>query len=157
MKPIYRRVRRRKAPSKSEGALSKKESQETFFSSPVQDSFFHPAVMHAAGESVQRKCEKCEEEEKQVQRAPEQKEEEKVMRVEEKKEEEKVMKKEDKKEEEKIQREPEKKDEEKVMRVEEKKEEEKPVQKRKNDPHQVIQKHFLFKGLPFIFTTNFHR
>ena len=46
---------------------------------------------------------------------------------------------------------------EKAIESKEKKEEEKPVQKRKNDPHQVIRKHFLFKGLPFIFTTNFHR
>src|SRR5260370_9372297 len=118
MKPtIYRRVRHRKAPSRTEGTFFKKESQETFFSSPEHDSFFQSAVTDGLRERVQRQCEKCEEEDKKVQRQPEKKEEEKVMRIEEKKEE-KVMKKEEKKEEEKIQREPEKKEDKKLQKKE---------------------------------------
>ena len=150
MKPAFtRRYRRRSTPARSEGAFFKKESQQeqNFFGESSHDPFFQPAI--APAQSIQRKCEHCEEdkkvqraedkkeeekkvmkkedkkEEEKVHRLPEKKEEEKVMKKEEKKEEEKVMKKEDKKEEEKVMKKEEKKEEEKLMKMEEKKEEDK--------------------------------
>lgn len=147
MKPtIYRRIRRRTAPARSEGTFFKKESQETFFGGAEHESFFQSAAATMAPhQAVQRKCEKCDEED-QVQRQPDKKEEEKLQRAAEpeKKEEEKVMKKEEKKEEEKLQRapEPEKKEEEKVMKKEAKKEEEKlqraPEPEKKEEEKKVM-------------------
>ncbi|HMK25326.1 MAG TPA: DUF4157 domain-containing protein [Chitinophagaceae bacterium] len=144
MKPsLTRRYRRRSTPTKTEGAFFKKESQETFFGAAEHETFFQPAVTTAPAQSIQRKCDKCEEEnnvqraedkkeeDKKVMKKEDKKEEEKVQRQPEKKEEEKVMKKEDKKEEEKIQRQPEKKEEEKVMKMVESKEKDKEkVQKK---------------------------
>lgn len=104
MKPsIYRRIRRR---ATHDTAVNKKENkqEQSFFTNPAGESFFHPAPV------VQRKCEKCEEEDKKVQRVTDKKEEEKLQKKEdlsskteakeEEKKDEKLMKKEDKKEEE---------------------------------------------------------
>lgn len=114
---LTRRYYRRTAPSRSDGSFFKKESQheQSFFGETSHDAFFQPAV--APTNSIQRKCEECDKEDK-------------VQRVEDKKEEEKkVMRAEDKKEEEKIQRAEDKKEEEKIMKMEDKKEEEK-IQKK---------------------------
>lgn len=97
MKPTYiRRIRRKPASSKDSPAFRKEGQKEnTFFGEATQDAFFQPAAV------VQRKCDKCEEEEKTVKRLPEKKEEEekKVQRMTDKKEEEdkKVQRKEEKK------------------------------------------------------------
>lgn len=95
MKPsIYRRIRRR---ATHDTAVNKKENkqEQSFFANPAGESFFHPAPV------VQRKCDKCEEEDKKVQRVTDKKEEEKLQKKEEEKKEEKLMKKEDPKEEDK--------------------------------------------------------
>lgn len=94
MKPsIMRRIRRRAA---HDTTVKKENKQEQhFFSVPASEHFFQPAVQ------VQRKCEKCEEEEKNVQRFAEKKEDEKLQKKEEDKKDEKLMKKDDKKEEDK--------------------------------------------------------
>jgi hypothetical protein len=127
MKPTQtRRFRRRSTPSRSEGAFFKKESQheQGFFGESSHDSFFQPAVSPV--QSIQRKCDECEKEEKKVHRMGDKKEEEKKLhRMPEKKEEDKkLMRQEDKKEEE-IQKKEEKKEDEKLMKKEEKKEEDK--------------------------------
>ena len=73
MKPTYiRRIRRKPAASK-DSAVFRKEGQKenTFFGEAAQDTFFQPTPV------IQRKCDKCEEEDKQVKRMPEKKEEEK--------------------------------------------------------------------------------
>lgn len=101
MKPAFtHRIRRRASASKESNPFKKEAAQEhTFFSPAAHEPFFR------AQTTVQRKCEKCEEEdknihrmeekkEKELQRQPEKKEEEKLQRAEEKKEEEKVQKKE---------------------------------------------------------------
>jgi hypothetical protein len=121
MKSSYtRRYRRHSKPAKTDQSFFKKESQETFFGTASTDVFFQPAVASSSMQSVHRKCEDCEKEEK------------KVHRREDKKEEEKVMKLEDKKDEEKVQRQSEK-EEENVQRVEDKKEdEEEKVQKKES-------------------------
>jgi len=101
MKPTYTRRARRRSAATTEAAAFRKEAQKenTFFGGPSHETFFQPAM------AIQRKCEKCEEEEKQVKRTPEKKEEEekKVQRMAEKKEEEekKVQRMEEKKEDEK--------------------------------------------------------
>jgi Domain of unknown function (DUF4157) len=99
MKPsIYRRMRR-SASHEATNANKESKQEQSFFGESSLETFFQPSPV------IQRKCEKCEEEDKKVQRQPEKKEEEKkVMRVEDKKEEEKLQKKEGKKEEEKIQK-----------------------------------------------------
>ena len=105
MKPaLIRRFRRRSAPSRSEGTFFKKESQQeqSFFGETSNDVFFQPPAMSM--QSIQRKCEECEKEDKKVMRAEDKKEEEKMQRQPEKKEEEKIMKMEDKQEEEKVQK-----------------------------------------------------
>ena len=113
MKPTaYHRIRRRS--SSLEARVAKKESrQDPFFAGQTShDSFFQPAS------TIQRRCEKCEEQDQKVQREPDKKEEEKkVMRAEDKEEDAKVMRVEDEKEEGQIQRAPEKKEEEKVMKA----------------------------------------
>lgn len=82
MKPVFiRRHRRRNTATKSEGAFFKKEGQETFFGGGERETFFQPAnTTVPAQQSVQRKCEECSKEDKEVQRQPEKKEEEKVMK-----------------------------------------------------------------------------
>ncbi len=96
MKPsIYRRIRRRTASQEAATAKKDNKQEQSFFGEAAQDTFFQPSPV------VQRKCEKCEEDDKKVQRQPEKKEEDKKIM---KKEEEKVMKKEEKKEDETIQR-----------------------------------------------------
>lgn len=123
MKPVNsRRYRRRSRPAKTEGAFFKKENQESFFGGAEHETFFQPAVAATPAQGIARKCEKCEEDDKKVQR------------VEDKKEEEKVMKKEDRKEEDKLQRQPEEKKEEKLQRQPEKKEEEKVQKKEAGGP-----------------------
>lgn len=88
MKPsIYRRIRRKPAHDASVAKKDNKQEQG-FFSGPASEHFFQPAVQ------VQRKCEKCEEEEKNVQRLADKKEDEKLQKKEEEK-------KDDKKEEDK--------------------------------------------------------
>src|SRR5687767_9504062 len=129
MKSTLRRIRRSRATSKETATVRKDKTPEhSFFSAPVQNSFFAPS-------GIQRKCADCEAEE--AQRAPEKKEE-KVMKAGEKNEEEKVMKAGEKKEEEKVQKASEKKEEEKVMKAPEK--EEKKVQKatEKKDEEKVM-------------------
>src|SRR5687767_4694933 len=127
MRPtLFRRVRRTAKPSRADGTFFKKETrQENFFGEASHDPFFQMGnSVDSSSPAIQRKCGKCEEDEKKTQRKEDKMEEEKkVMRAEEKKEEEK-----------KIQRQPEKKEEEKVQRAEEKKEEEKDktVQKKEN-------------------------
>jgi Domain of unknown function (DUF4157) len=101
MKPsIYRRIRRRSASHEATNANKESKQEQSFFGEASHETFFQPTA------AIQRKCEKCEEEEK-VQRQPEKKEEEKkLMRVEDKKEEDKKLQKkeEEKKEEEKLQK-----------------------------------------------------
>jgi hypothetical protein len=133
MKPVFiRRFRRRAAIPKSEGAFFKKEGPEAFFGNAEQQSFFSPSPV-LTSQGVQRKCEECEKEDKEVQRQPEKKEEEKVMRaIDKKEEEEKVQRQPEKKEEEKLQRAEDKKEEEKVQRAAEEKKEEEKVQKKES-------------------------
>ncbi|MEP7108635.1 MAG: DUF4157 domain-containing protein [Ferruginibacter sp.] len=136
MKSSYaRRYRRITKPVKSEGNFFKKESHETFFGEPSHERFFQPSITSFPSQSIQRKCEECANEEKQVQRVEDKKEEEKkVMRATDKKEEEKVQREPEKKEEEKVQRALEKKEEEKVMKMGDKKEEEKVQKKEATAP-----------------------
>jgi len=137
MKSAYSRRYRRSAAPTREAAIAKKDNQQEqpFFSPASSQSFFKPNA------AIQRKCEKCEDgdknvnrmtdkEEKPIQKMEEKKEEKPVMKMEEKKEEEKpIQKMEEKREEEKPIQKMEKKEEEKlVMKMEEKKEE-KPIQK----------------------------
>jgi hypothetical protein len=71
MKPTYiRRIRRKPAASKDNPVFRKEGQKEnSFFGETAQASFFQPA------QAVQRKCEKCEDEDKQVKRHPDKKEE----------------------------------------------------------------------------------
>lgn len=71
MRPTYIRRIRRKPTSSKDNPVFRKEGQKenTFFGETAQGSFFQPAA------AIQRKCEKCEEEEKQVKRQPDKKEE----------------------------------------------------------------------------------
>jgi hypothetical protein len=89
-----RRFRRHRIPSR-EGAFFKKQNGEkNFFGDTLSnDHFFHPAVAHSQL-SIQRKCEKCEEQDSKAGGVGNKKEEKTVMRTEEKKEEEKLNKKE---------------------------------------------------------------
>lgn len=107
MKPSFtRRYRRRSKPARSEGGFFKKEghSEQPFFGDTTHDAFFQPPVTASASQSIQRKCDKCEQEEKKVHRVEDKKEEDKTLhRATDKKEEDdkKVMRAEDKKEEDK--------------------------------------------------------
>lgn len=141
MKPaLTRRYRRRSTSARTEGAFFKKESQpeQSFFGGVSHDSFFQPAVTQ--NQSIQRKCEKCEDEDKKVHRMGDKKEEEKVMKMEDKKEEEKVQRQPEKKEEEKFQRAADKKEEEKVMKKDDKKEEEKVMKMEDKKEEEKVQK-----------------
>jgi hypothetical protein len=151
MKPSFRRHRRRSKPSKNEGAFFKKESkgEQGFFGEATHDTFFQPAVTATSSPAVQRKCDACEHEEKNVQRATDKKEEDKkLQRATDKKEEDdkKLMRAEEKKDEDKkLQRAPEKKEEDdkKLMRAEEKKEEDKKLQRapeKKEEDDKKVQK-----------------
>jgi len=103
-----RRFRRHRSSS-GEGAFFKKQSNEQSFfgDGSSHELFFQPAGINTPS-TIKRTCEKCEEENKKVQRLPEKKEEEKkLMRVEDKKEEDK-----------KLQRQPEKKEKEKLQKKE---------------------------------------
>ncbi|HEY6977190.1 MAG TPA: DUF4157 domain-containing protein [Chitinophagaceae bacterium] len=72
MKPAFTRRFRRRSSFAGDGSFFKRGgSLQTFFDSSAHESFFQPAP-----KSVQRKCEKCEEEEKKVQRVEEKKDEE---------------------------------------------------------------------------------
>lgn len=90
MKPsLYRRIRRRTASHEAANATKESKQETSFFGEASHESFFQPSPV------VQRKCEKCEEEDKKVQRQPEKKEEDKkLQRATDKKEEEKLQKKE---------------------------------------------------------------
>jgi hypothetical protein len=85
-----RRSRSRRAASSENGFFRKENRQEqTFFTRSLQPSFFQPAS------AIQRKCEKCEEDDKKQRLMPEKKDEDKkVQRQPLKKEEEKIQKKE---------------------------------------------------------------
>lgn len=112
MKSAYsRRYRRSTAPTR-EAAIAKKDNQQEqpFFSPASPQSFFKPNAV------IQRKCEKCETGDRNVNRMTD-KEEKPIQRMEEKKDEKPVMKMEENKEEKPI------------MKMDEKKEEEKPIQK----------------------------
>lgn len=115
MKPTYSRRYRRNVSPAREAVLAKKDNQQEqpFFSPASSQSFFKPNA------AIQRKCEKCEAEDKNVKRMTEKEEEKPIQKMEEKKEEEKpIQKMEEKKEEEKP-----------IQKMEEKKEEERPIQK----------------------------
>ena len=88
MMKFTRRFKHR-LPSK-ENSFFKKETKQghTFFGESSHETFFHPAT------SIQRKCEKCKEDDKKVHRMTDQKEEEKkLQRQPDKKEEEKKLQK----------------------------------------------------------------
>jgi hypothetical protein len=75
MKPsIYRRIRRRSTHDVTQ-AVKERGPEQSFFGITPQNAFFQPAPI------VQRKCEKCKEEEK-LQRLPEKKEDEKLQKKE---------------------------------------------------------------------------
>lgn len=115
MQTYTRRFRRRSSSSK-DNSLAKKEGlqEQNFFASPSKETFFPTAA------SVQRKCEKCREEDKNVQRLPDEKEDEKIQRTEQ-----------EEKEKEQVQRSPLKKEEEKLQKVsEEKREDDNTIQKK---------------------------
>ncbi len=120
-----RRYYRRRSTATREAATFKKDNQQehSFFGESSREPFFKPANAFMPAQSVHRKCEKCEEEDKKVHRMTDKKEEDKkLQRQPEKKEEEKLNRMEDKKEEDK-----------KLHRATEKKEEEK-LQKKKAAP-----------------------
>lgn len=78
MKPTFaRRYRCRTTPS-TENSFFKKEGRQehAFFGSSSHETFFHPDA------GIQRKCEKCEEDDKKVHRMAEKKEEEKLQKKE---------------------------------------------------------------------------
>ena len=126
MKSVYsRRYRRSTAPSK-ETAIAKKDNQQEqpFFSPASPQSFFKPNA------AIQRKCEKCEADDKNVKRMTEKEEEKPIQKMDEKKEEETPIQKMEEKEEEKpVMKMDEKKEEKPIQKMEEKKEEERPIQK----------------------------
>ena len=87
MKQVFTR-RYRRASSSNENSFFKRDTKQerTFFGASSHETFFQPAI------TVQRKCEKCEEDDKKVHRMTDQKEEEKKLhRQPDKKEEEKKM------------------------------------------------------------------
>lgn len=91
MRSIRKRVFIKRSVPSWEKSFFKKETKQdrSFFGAASHETFFHPSA------SIQRKCEKCEEEEKQVHRMSDQKEDErKLQRQPEKKEEEKLQRKE---------------------------------------------------------------
>ena len=126
-------------PESREAAMAKKDNQpeQTFFAAPSAASFFKPNV------AIQRKCDQCaaedkqvsrlgdpKEEEKKVQKMDEKKEEKNLQMMEDKKDEKEVQKMEDKQEEKTVQKmSGPKEDEEKVQKQEDKKEEDKNIQK----------------------------
>jgi hypothetical protein len=72
MKPVFARRFRRRSSFARDGNFFKREgSLQTYFDATIHENFFQPAPV-----SVQRKCEKCEEEGKKVQRVEGKKEEE---------------------------------------------------------------------------------
>ena len=75
----FRRYRRRSTPAKNDSKFFKKENQETFFGNEAHNSFFQPAVSNPPVQSIQRKCEKCDEEEKKVHRSEDKKEEDALL------------------------------------------------------------------------------
>jgi hypothetical protein len=89
MRPTYiRRIRRKPAVSKDNGAFRKEAQKEnTFFGEAAAEPFF------ASTSVLQRKCASCANEENEISRMPEKKEEEekKLQRKEEKKEEDKPL------------------------------------------------------------------
>ncbi len=138
MKSVYsRRYRSNAAPSK-ETAIAKKDNQQEqpFFSPASPQSFFKPSA------AIQRKCEKCEADDKNVKRMTEKEEEKPIQKMDEKKEEKPVMKMDEKKEEKPIQKMDEKKEEEKPIQKMDEKKEEKPIQKmeEKKEEERPIQK-----------------
>jgi hypothetical protein len=117
----FRRIRRR--PTTHDVVNTNKESkqEQSFFGEASLETFFQPSP------AIQRKCDKCEEDDKKVQRQTDKKEDEnKLMKKEdlsavapakeEEKKEEKLMKKEDKKEDEMLQKKEDKKEEEKIQK-----------------------------------------
>src|ERR1700757_4610122 len=95
---IYRR-RRRILPA-HDGKFFKKENgpENSFFGSPAHETFFQ-------SQAINRKCDHCEQEEKEAHRTTDKKEDEKaVHRMEDKKEEKDVHRMEDKKEEKEVHR-----------------------------------------------------
>ncbi len=91
MKPsILRRMRRRTASHEAGNAKKENAQEQSFFGEAVAEHFFQPAAV------VQRKCENCEEDDKNVQKKDDKKEElSSEASAQEEKKEEKVMKKED--------------------------------------------------------------
>lgn len=86
---IYRRMRRRTASHEAANANKESKQEQSFFGEASHETFFQPSPV------IQRKCEKCEEEDKKVQRQQDKKEDEKkLQRTTDKKEEEKLQKKE---------------------------------------------------------------
>jgi len=82
MKSTYSRRYRRRSPASREAAVAKKDNQQEqpFFSPASPQSFFKPNAV------IQRKCDKCEAEDKNVKRLGDKKEEEKpVQKMDEKK------------------------------------------------------------------------
>src|SRR6185437_132737 len=115
-KVIYRR-RRRQAPAAHDAKFFKKDNsqEQSFFGDPQKTAFFQ-------NQHVQRKCEHCEQEEKEVHRTTDKKEEEKnVHRMEDKKEDKEVHRMEDKKEDKDVHRREDKKEDKDVHRAEDKK------------------------------------
>ena len=90
MKPsIYRRIRRRTASHEAANTNKESRQESSFFGEVSHETFFQPSP------AIQRKCDKCEEEDKKVQRQQDKKEEDKkLQRATDKKEEEKLQKKE---------------------------------------------------------------
>ncbi|MFT3843843.1 MAG: DUF4157 domain-containing protein [Lacibacter sp.] len=88
-KTIYRRMRRRTASHEAANTNKESRLEQSFFGEASHETFFQPSP------AIQRKCEKCEEEDKKVQRQKDKKEEDKkLQRATDKKEEEKLQKKE---------------------------------------------------------------
>jgi hypothetical protein len=126
-KVIYRR-RRRQAPAAHDSKFFKRESglEQSFFGEPQKQAFFQNQ------HTIQRKCEHCEEEEKNVHREADKKEDDKmVQKMEEKKEDDKsVHRMEDKKEDKEVHRMEDKKEDKEVHRMEDKKKEDKDVNRK---------------------------
>lgn len=96
MRPSFSCKFRRRHTSCNDGPVFKKDNQQehAFFGNMPQAMFFKPAPVAARGQTMQRKCAACEQEEKKVQRAEDKKEEEKpLQRSAEKKEEERPIQK----------------------------------------------------------------
>lgn len=109
MKPsTYRRFRRHSASHEMANAKKENRQEQPFFGSAVHETFFQPSPV------INRKCDKCEEEDKKAPQQPGKKEEsKKMMPIPGKKEEEEIQKKEDKKEEEKLMKKEEEKEKDK--------------------------------------------